>query len=39
VTGLERRMTSLERGMDGIARSNHRIETMLADILTRLSAT
>jgi hypothetical protein len=39
VTGLERRMASLWRGMDGIARSNHRIETMLADSLTRLSAT
>jgi len=30
-------MAGLETGMDGIARSNHPIETMLADSLTRLS--
>src|SRR4051794_21677852 len=31
---LDRREVGLEKGMDGIARPNHRIETMLADILT-----
>ena len=36
MTGLERRMASVEAGIDGIARSNHRIEHMLADIFARL---
>ena len=38
-SALESRVSGLETGMDGIARSNHGIETMLADSLTRLSAT
>ncbi len=36
LTGLERRMASVETGIDGIARSNQQIEQMLADILARL---
>ena len=36
MTALEQRMASVETGIDGIARSNHRIEQMLTDILARL---
>jgi septal ring factor EnvC (AmiA/AmiB activator) len=36
LTGVERRIGAVEHGLDGIARSNHRIEQMLADIAGRL---
>jgi predicted nucleic acid-binding Zn-ribbon protein len=32
MVGVERRVTGIETGMDSIARSNHRIEQLLADI-------
>jgi hypothetical protein len=34
-TALETRTAGIERGIDEIARSNHRIEQMLAEILAR----
>jgi hypothetical protein len=36
IGGLEQRVTGMERGLDQIARSNHRLETMLADIAGRI---
>jgi hypothetical protein len=38
MVGVERRVTAVETGMGGIARSNHRIEQMLADIAGKLTA-
>jgi hypothetical protein len=35
VGALEARVGALEVGIDGVARSNYRIETMLADIAAR----
>src|ERR1035438_4488325 len=32
MVGVESRVTGIETGMDAIARSNHRIEQLLADI-------
>jgi hypothetical protein len=37
LTGLEQRLASVETGIDGVARSNHRIEQMLSDVLARQS--
>ena len=39
MSALERRVGGLERATDSIARSNHRIEQMLADILAHVSGT
>ncbi len=35
MVGVERQVTGTETGMDAIARSNHRMEQMLADIVAR----
>lgn len=37
IIGLERRIGGVESGLDGIARFNHRIEQMLADIAAKLT--
>ena len=37
MVGVERRVTAVETGMDSIARSNHRIEQMLADTAATLT--
>ena len=37
LSALEERVSGVERGIDQIARSNHRLETMLADIAARLA--
>jgi len=37
MVGVERRVTAVETGMDGISRSNHRIEQMLADVADKLT--
>ena len=36
ISSLERRVSVLEAGLDGIARSNHRIEQALSEIMARL---
>ena len=36
-SSLEARVGGLEKGLDGVARSNYRIETLLADIAARLA--
>ena len=36
VSALEARFSGLERGLDQIARSNHRLEAMLADVAGKL---
>jgi septal ring factor EnvC (AmiA/AmiB activator) len=39
LSALEARVGGIEKGLDGLARSNYKIETMLADITARLPTT
>jgi hypothetical protein len=36
LSALEGRVGGMEKGLDGLARSNYKIETMLADVAARL---